>query len=160
MKKILLLISVFFLFNAYGKAQDYITAAGLRGGVFSGVTIKQRLSEDHMLEVLLSAHKGGYNFTILAENQRIAFKNDQFHWYYGFGMHTGVWGDQMIIRPWGERPEYTSRFVLGLDAIGGLEYTFRQVPINIAIDYKPCVNLLPLGVWGEGPALSVRYTFR
>lgn len=161
MKKLIPFLFVFLFSASYSYAQDYLTAVGLRGGVFSGVSVKQRLSDDHMLEIILSARGDGFNVTMLAEKQRIAFKDEHWHWYYGSGAHIGMWPEAIFRYPWNnEIPPNGSRFVVGLDAIGGLEYTFFQVPINISLDLKPCLNFVPLGVFGEGLALTVRYTFR
>ena len=161
MKKLIPLFLIILFSASYCYSQDYLTAVGLRGGVFSGVSVKQKLSDEHMLEIILSAREGGFNITMLAEKQRVAFENEHWHWYYGMGAHIGSWPRAIFRYPWNnDLPPDGSRFVVGMDAIGGLEYTFDQVPINLSLDFKPSLNFIPLGVFAEGLALTVRYTFR
>jgi len=161
MKKILPAFLILLFSTVYTNAQDYLTAVGLRGGLFSGISVKQNLYEDHCLEIILSAREGGFNITLLAEKQQMAFNNMHWFWYYGAGAHTGFWPEVIFQYPWNNRlPPSGSRFVVGVDAIGGLEYTFDQIPLNFSLDFKPSLNFIPLGFFCEGLALSVRYTFR
>ena len=160
MKRTILTIAIVVLSLSYSQAQDYITAVGVRGGYFSGISVKQILSDDHALEGIFSARPGGFNVTALAETYAMAFKDEQWHWYYGAGAHVGIWPEDAFRRTWSNDTPHYSRVVVGIDAIAGLEYTFEQVPINLSIDYKPSLNFLPLGFWADGLAFSARYTIR
>lgn len=156
MKKIgltvLLAVSLFFI----GNAQDYNTGIGLRGGFSNGLTVKHFISEKAALEGILASRWSGFEITGLYEIHHRAFDTDRLNWYYGFGAHIGFWNGKKV--PWSENDDqYT---VVGVDGILGLEYNFREVPINLSIDWKPELNFYGYsGFWADGGALSIRYIF-
>ena len=51
--------------------------------------------------------------------------------------------------------------MIGLDAIGGVEYTLPNAPVTFQADIKPTIHLVEyLSIWWfDEIALSVRYTF-
>lgn len=156
MKKTIL-SAIFIIFITFiGLSQDYETGAGLRLGFYNGLTIKHFISQRSALEGLLSTRWRGFEVTGLFEIHNQAFDIERLNWYYGFGGHIGFWnGDNTH---WGEPG--TNYILIGLDGIIGIEYNFREVPINIGLDWKPVFNLTGYsGFWGDGGALSIRYTF-
>jgi hypothetical protein len=154
MKKIL--FSLFFVFViTQAKAQDYNTGIGLRGGWFSGLTVKHFIGESSALEGLLETRWKGFNITGLYEKHK-RFPVRRFYWYYGFGGHIGFWngGDVSWIN------ETNNQTIIGIDGIIGIEYNFREVPFNISLDWKPAINLVGYSsFWGDNGAFSVRYIF-
>ena len=156
MKKVLLILA-FSIAQCYAlKAQEYTTGVGLRTGAFNGVTVKHFIKDNTALEGILSTRWSGFNITGLYEVHNPLGDVDRLYWYYGGGAHIGFWnGDHAS---WGDEGKtYT---VLGADGILGAEYNFKEVPINLSLDWKPIINLVGYsGVWGDGFALSVRYIF-
>ncbi|MDA3943431.1 MAG: hypothetical protein PF694_07815 [Bacteroidetes bacterium] len=140
----------------FGKAQDYNTGIGFRGGFSNGLTIKHFVSQKAAFEGILSSRWSGFQITGLYEIHNRAFNADRLNWYFGFGAHIGFWNGNKV--PWSDDDEkYT---VVGIDGILGLEYNFREIPINLSIDWKPELNFYGHnGFWGDGGALSVRYIF-
>jgi hypothetical protein len=50
--------------------------------------------------------------------------------------------------------------VIGIDGIIGLEYVFRDIPINIGLDWKPALNIIGnTSFWPDKGAVSIRYIF-
>lgn len=157
MKKIILTLIIVIFISAYSSAQDYKTGVGLRLGTSNGLTIKHFLNDRSAVEGLLVTRWRGFELTGLYEIHKQAFDVERLNWYFGGGGHLGFWnGDNT--KHWGEPGmNYT---VIGIDGILGIEYNIREVPINISLDWKPMFNLTGYsGFWGDGGALSIRYTF-
>jgi hypothetical protein len=156
MKKIILTLTLFIFISIFVSAQDYNTGVGLRLGFSNGLTIKHFLSQRSAVEGLLATRWRGFDITGLYEVHNQAFDVERLNWYFGGGGHIGFWnGDNTS---WGERgANYT---IIGIDGILGIEYNFREVPVNIGLDWKPAFNLTGYtGFWGDGGALSIRYIF-
>jgi hypothetical protein len=141
---------------ALANAQDYKTGIGLRGGLYNGLTLKHFIGERTALEGLLSTRWGGFEITGLYEIHNRAFDVDRLNWYYGLGAHVGFYNGNKT--SWGNAN--TNYTVVGVDGILGLEYNFKEVPINISIDWKPAFNLIGYShFFGDGGAFSIRYIF-
>jgi len=140
-------------------AQDYNTAVGLRAGNSGGVTIKHFLSDDVAFEGLIHSRWRGLMITGLLEVHRDIREARGLRWYYGAGAHVGFFNAaDGRNRGWGNPNEaYTT---IGIDGILGLEYTFVEIPLNLSFDWKPAFDVIGYQrFWGDGFALSVRYTF-
>ncbi len=158
MKKIGLTLLLAICGYFFSTAQDYNTGIGLRGGFSNGLTIKHFISEKGALEGIISSRWRGIELTGLYEIHNQAFNVDRLKWYIGFGGHVGFWNGKYHKNYWGE--PNTSYTVIGVDGILGLEYSFREVPINIGIDWKPAFNFVGYnGLWVDGGAFSIRYIF-
>lgn len=158
MKKFLITLLFFFSLVSISMAQDYRTGVGLRGGFESGLTIKHFVTEKSAYEFLLSSRWRGFEITGLYEVHNQAFNTENLKWFIGFGGHIGFWNGDYTYEYWGHQGStYT---VVGLDGILGLEYSFRDVPINLGLDWKPAFNFIGYsGFWADGGALSIRYIF-
>ncbi|MEZ5015906.1 MAG: hypothetical protein R2800_02565 [Flavipsychrobacter sp.] len=72
----------------------------------------------------------------------IPLPNPQWRLIFGGGMHAGTWdrgrwfreSDGVYIT---DRPEP----IFGFDAIGGVEYVFKKIPLGLSADVKPAVNV-------------------
>lgn len=139
-------------------AQDYKTGIGLRAGYPAGLTIKHFLNRKAALEGLLSTRWGGFVVTGLFEAHRPLADVERLNWYYGFGAHVGFWNGNYKYNYWGDPGmSYT---IVGVDGILGLEYNFREIPVNLGLDWKPAFNFNSVAAfWGDGAALSIRYIF-
>ncbi|MDA3892566.1 MAG: hypothetical protein PF517_12955 [Salinivirgaceae bacterium] len=156
MKKIVIITLIALCLTTVSKAQDYNTGIGLRVGYTNGLTVKHFIGSTSALEGILGTRWGGFEITGLYELSYQAFHTDRLNWYIGFGGHVGFWDGNNTY--WGDdNKNYT---VIGIDGILGLEYNFREVPINLSIDWKPAMNIVGYtGFWGDGGALSIRYIF-
>ena len=150
-KKLSIIILVIGLTTA-AYAQDYQTGIGLRGGSGWGITLKHFVSSKNAFEGFFYGYNHGFNVTGLYQYHNMAFDVDNLRWYYGFGAHIGSYDYN--------EPTNKNDFVLGIDGILGIEYTFTEVPINIGLDWNPHINFT--GWTGFMPgfgAISIRYTF-
>lgn len=157
LRKMLTGIAFIFLIATSLNAQNYKTGLGGRIGAFNGFTIKHFVQNDKALEGLLSFRWNGFVITGLYEYQRPFKGAKNLDWFVGIGGHIGFW----------DREDYYwhrhdgSNSIVGMDLIGGIEYTFEEVPINLGLDWKPAFNFIGDDhVWFDGLALSIRYAIK
>ena len=156
MKKLILSIIICFSTIIIATAQDYSTGIGLRGGLFYGLTVKHFLDGKAAIEGLLSTRWSGLEITGLYEIHNQIPDVERLNWYFGGGAHMGFYNGKNAT--WGETgTNYTN---IGIDGILGLEYNFKEAPLNLSIDWKPAINIIGYsGFWGDNGALSIRYVF-
>jgi hypothetical protein len=156
MKKFILSFLFAFCFFSINYAQDYQTGIGLRAGYYNGLTIKHFIGDRTALEGIFASRWKGLEITGLYEIHNHIFDAQGLNWYFGCGGHVGMWNGDNV--NWGIKG--TQYIVLGVDGILGIEYNFREIPINIGIDWKPAFNFYGYtGLWTDGGALSLRYIF-
>jgi hypothetical protein len=151
MKK-LIIIALLAIATA-ANAQEYKTALGLRAGAPFGFTIKHFVAPKFALEGIVSPRYAGAELVGLLEYHVNAFGVEGFRWYFGGGMHLGAYG---------HHKRFDNRdggVYIGIDGIGGLEYNFKPVPINISVDLKPAINFTPEPDLWPDAGISVRYYF-
>jgi hypothetical protein len=158
MRKILIaLIFGLFGLTTQVNAQTYNTAVGLRGGLFSGVTIKHFISDNAAVEGILANRWGGIAIIGLYEIQ-MNLPTEGLSWYYGGGAHLATY----------KRVKYYSSdatvrdgnvTTVGIDGIIGLEYNFADFPLNLSLDAKPFFELINGNSQFLDIALSARYYF-
>ncbi|HXL55005.1 MAG TPA: hypothetical protein VN958_02030, partial [Chitinophagaceae bacterium] len=158
MKKIitvaLLIISTKYSFAQSQPQSTYHQAIGIKfPGGFS-VTYKQFVTASNNLEAQATIWNKGFRLSGLYEFNFYSFdKVDGLAWFLGPGVHLGFWKDQY-------QKDYDSKADFGIDGIIGLDYKFRDVPVNVSIDWQPAVTLV--GSAGFTPSyggIGVRYTF-
>lgn len=156
MKRFILAFIVMITMTTLSSAQEYETAAGLRGGLYNGVTIKHFLGGKSAVEGIITTRWQGFNITGLYELHKWrAFDVDRLNWYYGAGGHLGIWDDTYATWVTAD-----NSIVIGVDLVLGIEYTFEEIPINLGVDWKPAFNLVGAdGFRGDGGAFSARYVF-
>lgn len=176
MKKVVLLLSLVAIVatqanaqkrssrNSGNDASNYTTALGLRVNPWVvGFTIRHFITGPHAVEGIVStnhSHKGNVTVTGLYEyNWAIGVPN--LNMYAGGGAHIGFYDrrdydwDKYVSKGKGT---YVSP---GLDGIIGIEYTFKNIPLNLSADLKPYVQFVgPTNFIGEEiGGLSARFTF-
>jgi hypothetical protein len=156
MKRTILILFIISLLSVASFGQDYRTSLGLRAGLPYGLTVKHFLSKYNALEGILASRWQGFIITGLYENEHQTGQYPGLNWYWGLGAHIGFWGVD-------ENPNLNTGYsgsVIGVDGVLGLEYTFDEIPLNLAIDILPSVNLIgTTGLAGINGAISVRYVF-
>ncbi len=130
---------------------QYKSAVGLRLGNSSGLTAKMGFGKRMTMEGQITTRWKGVNFTVLAEITNQLPDTPGLAWYYGIGANIGFWDDP-------DSNENSTELFLGADGIIGMEYTFPDIPLNLALDWKPYLNIITRThfVWDEF-ALSIRY---
>jgi hypothetical protein len=156
-----LIISLFITITVgkivQAQPQLYTTAIGLNAGFNYGITLKHYLNAKNMIEGIANFNYGP-GLTVLYEfNNRHPFDVDEFDWFYGFGAHAKfVNGRKANVF----YPDLSRNVTLGIDGIIGLEYTFKESPINIGLNVKPELNFTtPSIFWFDG-ALTLRYVLK
>lgn len=136
--------------SGFTYAQHYNTSAGLRFGVFPGISVKTFVNQENAIEGALSTRWDGFFASAVYEYQRPINELPDFYWYIGGGAHTGIWADANAYKQ--------ETFVLGGSFILGAEYEFQEVPFTVSLDWNPGVNLIgPDFIWFDKGALSFRY---
>lgn len=85
----------------------------------------------------------GESFTVVGLMEyHVPLGDPSWRLYFGGGAHLGAWDNNE--RRWenGRWRDEDSKFIFGIDAIGGVEYVFKTAPVGLSIDIKPAVNLL------------------
>jgi hypothetical protein len=131
----------------------------MRAGTEVGISVKYFITKYLASEGLLTTRWNGVIISGLLETHKRSFAKPEFKLYYGGGFHVARWNGKHR-HPW--LPENgTARTIAGLDGIAGVEYTLSSVPLNLAIDWKPCINFSDYKwLWLDNVALSIRYTFK
>jgi hypothetical protein len=148
-------------------AQDYNTGIGFRlGGLNSGITLKHFVNSSSAIEGIFGF---GYRSLIVTGlyEKHFPFDNAEgLNWFVGGGAHLGFFrygGSYYVYKKRGHviyvDEEGASRTVAGLDFILGLDYKFREAPVDVSLDLKPFIDFFefPTGYFDGG--LSFRFTF-
>jgi hypothetical protein len=157
MKQALLFTGIFFALYFPVLAQEeipaepllYKKAIGIRLGpnspaISSGFTAKYFLNEKHAIEGIVGVTNGVGVCGLFEWHHPIA-SVENLQWFVGAGGFLGY---------------RDSKTLLGVAGIGGLDYKFPDIPLNISIDWKPELNLInDVGYDGAGVGLSARFTF-
>lgn len=158
MKKLLftfIAITGFLTFNlADVNAQDYKNAIGGRFGSANGVSFKTGLNDNAMLELIgnfrSTSGTSYFNITGLYEVYNPVGGAEGLNWYYGAGATIGSYKVKGI----------DNDVYLSANGVLGLDYKFRDAPINLSLDWVPALQLTPnTGFWGGDVGLGVRFTF-
>ncbi len=147
-------------------AQNYKNALGVRVGSPFGITYKHLFNERSGLEMIFGARgRSGEVIGLYEYHIYPAKKAPEFDLYFGGGAHVGFYGSRVRGRDrgpfWGGNPYWArdeAYFGVGLDAIVGCSYTFKNAPVNLGIDYKPAFSALRyIGFIRGDLAISVRF---
>ena|ERR1700761_2774341 len=130
-------------------AQDYKVAIGLRLStadptLSNSVSVKYFMDQTNAIEGLVSF---GTRFGLggLYERHQLIGGTPAFTWFWGVGGYVGFQNNNTWLGPTG--------------AIG-LDYKFASAPVNLSIDWKPELDILPnINFVPNAFAVSVRYTF-
>jgi hypothetical protein len=158
MKRIFILLSLLFLIStSKSLAQsDYKFGVGLRVGWPTGVSAKYFFSQSWAVEGIGTGRFRGIGLTLLLQKHKPL--GDDFKWYYGGGFHGSFYSGQYYNGP--HKKYYDEdTFSWGLDAVGGLEYVFSNIPISISADIKPALEINYGPYFSFGTAATVRYVF-
>lgn len=147
--KLLFTLFLLSMIALSASAQDYRFAAGIRLSnstptLNNSVSVKYFVTETSALEGLVSF---GSRFGVggLLEIHK-PLKQDGLQWFYGGGAYVGFEGGDTYLGPTG--------------AIG-LDYKFPNLPLNLSLDWKPELDILPkVRFVPDAFALSARFAFK
>ena len=153
MKRSFLIIAA-LLISLSTFSQNYSKAIGLRLGSSIGVSYKQFFSADRAAEALFDIDILGKNTTKIKASCYYEFhfdvNIDGLSLYAGPGVSAGAFVSGL----------YGKYFVMSVDAMGGVEYKFNNVPVVLAFDWTPKFQFITdSGFKPANFALTARYTF-
>lgn len=157
MKKLLLLCltaGIIMFARTSVNAQNYENAIGVRLGPYNGVNFKTFLHSNKALDLNLAfRNHNDYKrvfFTALYEVHNPINGAPGLLWYYGGG---GSIGSLRYNHEDGD-------VFLSADGVLGLDYKISGAPLNLAIDWRPRLELTPDADFGSGDVgVAIRLTF-
>jgi hypothetical protein len=157
-KKILSVAVVLLLLAGSVNAQsnvgsnDYTTALGVKFYP-GGITLKHFLNDKAALEAIGYFYRHGTRITALYEFHFDIPNAAGLRWYVGPGAHLGFYNN-----------EAGGGSVFGVDGVIGLDYKFREAPINLSLDWQPSFEFGGRnsfdGFSGSWGGLGIRYVFK
>lgn len=131
-----------------GFAQKGDIALGIRatpdgGGFSSKYFLDRNLAFEGLINAggMIGLEGKSFNVVGLME-YHISLPDPSWRLFLGGGMHLGNWNRGNRYSESAGRYVNGSEFILGVDAIGGVEYVFKKIPLGLSADFKPAVNLL------------------
>jgi len=160
MKKTILAMAIALLgLTGSVGAQNFQSAIGARLGRPLAVSYKMFISEPGAVELFGGlGYYGGdtYLNANAAYEHHLAFPNvDDLSWYFGGGGGVSIWSGLI-------RPASAPGASLNIFGVLGLDYTFRDIPLNLSLDWMPTfVTGSYLGGFRPGyGALAARYVLK
>jgi len=149
-------------------AQNY--KIGLGGRLtLDGIGANAKFFMNKAMAIELQANVGGlswYNdgasttFAGIFE-YHIALPKPEWQIFFGGGLHAGVWSHD---NDWYYNDEWrdANEFIFGINAIGGVEYKFKKIPLALSGDFRPAVNFVtePRFFSHNIIGVAARYTFK
>ncbi|HTH30535.1 MAG TPA: hypothetical protein VL946_04250 [Lacibacter sp.] len=152
MKKILLFLffvaslNVIKAQNKTANSTEYKTAIGVKVWDGAGISLKTFIKENNALEFIGYFNRYGTRITGLYEFHGNLSSEGALKWYIGPGVHVGL---------------YKGITAVGIDGVVGIDYKFSNLPLNLALDWQPTVELGSgsrngfIGNWG---GFAIRFT--
>lgn len=162
-KQLLLTLTLILgCFAAVHSQSTYKSAIGLRLGYPVSVSFKQFISDRGAIEAFAGyrgyASYGWFTGGATYQHHFPIGSIEGFNWYIGGGAAVFFWNYDIDL-------DYSST-TFGLLAVGGVDYKFANIPLNLSADIMPAIFIG--GEYASGynrfqaglGALSARYTFR
>jgi hypothetical protein len=133
----------------------YKSSAGVRVGVLSnlasgGLNLKTFISDNEAVELISIFTKNGTTFVGLYELHGDLSSEENIKWYLGGGINTSIY----------KVTGANSFAVFGITGVAGVDYKFKDLPINLALDWQPSFQFKKYYGWGGAwITAAVRYTF-
>lgn len=150
-------------FSFISWAQPYQTAIGVRVGFPNQVnfSLKHNLGSAWALELNAGAgyRSAGVDFGFMYHFD--IPKPTGMRWYVGGAADAGVHYNRGAYNPVTGKHQH-GHFNTGVSIFGGVEYTFPQIPLNLAVDLGPRLPIIPWGIYPDYArvGISARYTIK
>ena len=160
------IICALLVFSIQASGQDFMSSAGIRGGLTSGITYRGYLNPELAYEGLLSFRNNGIQFTVLRQpfEPTLWHISDGFFVSYGYGGHFGFTNSHTYTQfnKTVHNPGKKFSPLLGLDGYLGIEYHFPGIPVQMGLDYKPFFEMslreyFQMSAWDV--AFTLKYKF-
>ncbi len=154
MKNIFFLILLVVCSQFTVKAQEappYKTAIGLLVWNGFGASFKTFIKNKTAIELKGYFDKNGTRMTGLIEFHGEIAGLDGMYWYAGPGVHVAFY------KTGGAKQSST---VVGIDGVVGIDYKFKDTPIDLFLDWQPTYEFgLSRGAFISWGGVGIRYTF-
>ena len=156
--KIFILFMAFFLLTTMSQAQDYNTSVGLRLGYPTALSAKKFINDKAAIEGIVGLRSFStfsyISVTGLYEIHKPINSVDGLSWFYGGGANLYLYSFKNSFV--GEKDSSLS---IGIAGIIGLDYKFKDIPLNLSLDWLPIFSLTGYdnGFAVDSYALSARY---
>ncbi len=139
-------VSVLFLFligfsiSSFGQDNPYKHSVGGVVGFIDGFSYKGFPAQNFAIQLDLGI---GYVYPFLGSKVNVNFMfekyiNKGFYWFVGGGVSAGVTLFGRTINYYSGYYNYNYTFALiGVNAIGGVEYKFANIPLTLQADLRP-----------------------
>ena len=157
MKKILLTVVAIFAMSTRANAQIKDLGVRIGGGQGYGAELSAMWGMGgNRLETDLGWGSNDHhtNFTLTGIYQWQGELGSGFGWFAGVGARLAYWS-------WEDGfGNGDSDIALGIAGQAGIEYVFPSIPIQLSLDIRPCLYIIPSTTfhWGD-IALGIRYMF-
>jgi hypothetical protein len=153
------LIGIISCVSFFGFSQGYKTAIGLKGGYpyYGSLDLKHDFGKAFG-EFRLGG--GSHDFFIQGLYEKNADLSDGVQWYWGAGGHLGFWNFALNNGYYHNGKYYDSGSYGGIDGVVGLEYTFADFPLNLAVDAGPTVQIFPYLRTTFSVAVAARFAIK
>jgi hypothetical protein len=154
MRNCLILLSITVI-TSFSFSQNYKTAIGFKGGYpgYGSLNAKYFLDSKNAIEGSIG---GGSSTLWLQGLYELNYSlEDGLNWYFGGGANLGFYSFKNTITN-----VRTSSVILGFNGIVGIEYTFEDFPLNVALDTGPNLRIINSFGFGWGAGLAVRYAIK
>lgn len=138
------------------KAQEYGNAIGIKFGTYSGITYKLFVSRENAIEAGFTFGNNTLGFTGSYQFFFPIKEVPHLNWFVGGGGHlifisghNSLWNDS----------NHDNNIALGVNGVGGVEYKFPEIPLNIGAELGPCINLADETKLNVHLGIFARYTF-
>ncbi len=167
MKKKLIVLAalVLFCFSTFAQtrhnAAPYNNGIGATIGFMNGVTFKTFPTNNLAIQLDLGYRFHSYAPAIFSFNPNLMYQGaikNGFYWFVGGGLNVGATlprydylaGYRYVTQP--------ADFVFGVNAIGGVEYKFPNIPLALQADVRPGFFLFSNHKYHD-PYLAFDYNF-
>lgn len=165
MKKIILILALLACITTFVQAQGKGKAIGARLGWGAELSYQHPLQGSNRLEFDLGLYgfdrysTSVYLTGIYQKVFDLSSLSKGFNWYVGAGPQLGYYGVKGTEVD-GAKVSGTHNFALGVVGQIGIEYNFAKTPIQLSLDWRPGVLILPAFGFGyESGGLGIRYKF-
>ncbi len=138
-------------FYGYGKFKDRnVYRYGYYGGTTAPIAIQLHFMKQKPIKDIK-----GMDWYIGVGPQ---FRNERIRYHYDYKEYYGPRDSDYR---WRSAVETVNEIDLGIDGVIGLEYTFDDIPLSIAIDATLFMEIFndPFLPWGQG-GVAIRYNFK
>ncbi len=164
--KYIILTSILFFALSTVKGQKFKRAAGIRLGHSSGIFFDVNHKDLSTLRFMVTFREGGDQLTVMKyfHNYKVSNLPGYLSIYYGYGVHAGYvkWDQYLRNSEHGYYWEEMTAPVAGLDALVGISYDFKRLPLSVTCDLKPYFDFWGRRIVSVVPfdfALGVSYSF-